>query len=31
MKLNPKINVSYQGELRGDKIKPKPWTEQHET
>ena len=27
MKLNPKVNVRYQGELRRDKIEPKLWTE----
>ena len=27
MKLNPKVNVAYQGELSGDKIEPKLWTE----
>ena len=26
MKLNPKVNVPYQGEFRGDKIDPKLWT-----
>ena len=31
VKLNPMVDVLYQGKLRGDKIEPKLWTEQHET